>query len=226
MKKPLNFTLITILSIGLMVACGSDDTNEEENNEEQTNESNELDNNDEQENAVNENVNEEDTVNETTENEGNTSGNNEVSGDYDDQEDLRLGDSGKMSTTIGEFEVSFSNPEIFTELDGEGSSLDKIVTVNISVTNLGESEIEADSVSEDFVLSHSKGDGGYSDVSGSVESVESFKGTIGPSETLEGQMVFDVLDSEEYFIFVVEGLIASGVASNNLLWTFDKSEAE
>jgi len=229
MQKLVTITLITILSTGLIVACGSDDTNEE-NNEEQTNESNELINNDEQENEVNENVKEEDTVNETTDNEndGNTSDNNGVSGDYDDQTDLRLGDSGKMSTTIGEYEVTFSNAEILTEIEGEEtqSQFDFFVTVDISVTNLGESEIEAEDIRSNFEIRVSEYGSGYPNISQHLDGVETFEGTIESSATLDGQMVFEVIDVEEYYIDVKGGLLASSAVSNNLLWTFDKSEAE
>jgi len=225
MKKLLTFTFITILSTGLMAACGDEATNNEANNEEQTNESNEPIGNDEQEEAINDN--EENSVNETNENnEGNTSNSDDPSGNYEDQTDLRLGDSGKMETTIGEYEVIFSNTELFPEIDSEESPLDYFVTADISVTNLGENDIEADDIRRNFEIGGSKDGGGFSDVSGSLDSVESFTGTIEPSETLYGQMVFAVQDIEEYYIFVKAGLTASNAVSNNLIWTFDKSEAE
>jgi len=227
MKKLLTFTFIAILSTSLMVACGNEDSTDEGNNEEQTNESNELISNNEQEEVANENTNEEIEENETNENnEENTSNGNNTSGNYEDQTDLRLGDSGKMETTIGEYEVTFSNTELFTEIGGTESPLDYLVTVDISVTNLGESDIEADDIRRNFEIGGSKDGGGFSDVSGSVDSVEAFEGTISPSETLDGQMVVAVEDIEEYYIFVKAGLTASGAVSNNLIWTFDKSEAE
>jgi len=228
MKKLLSFMFITVLSTGLMAACGDEGTNDETNNEELTNGTNEAMENDEQENTASENANDENMVNGTTDNdnEENGSSNNDTSGDYDDQTDLSLGDSGKIATTIGEYEVTFSNAELFTEMDGEESPRGYFVTVDISVTNLGQSEIEADDIRKNFEFSESRDGGGFSDVSAEVDSVEPFAGTIGPSETLDGQMVSVVTDIEEYFINVKGGLLSSSAVSNNLIWTFDKSEAE
>jgi len=104
MKKLLQ--VLTILFVGslLLAACGDDDA---EQTESETNESLEQEETEESE------VEEETEVSEEeSDDDSNSDG---VRGDTEDQEDLSIGDTGKIDSELATYEITLENARLFDE---------------------------------------------------------------------------------------------------------------
>jgi len=73
-------------------------------------------------------------------------------------------------------------------------------------------------------LDNTDGGGGSSQIY--LDNLDNLKGDLEAGEISDGQMLFDAVESESYYISVNSGLISSGAVMNEVTWNFDKSEAE
>jgi len=222
MKKLLILTFITILSTSLMVACGSVDTNEEGNlNNEKVNDEISNDAQDESIPEIEEIENEE-----ANENVGEDNSNADSPSNFEDQEDLSLGDIAQVSDNLGEYSIVVESVSIENEVGGETSPGDYFIVANVSYENIGSSILDAEDISKALELAYDMEGSGYSNLSANMDGSEHISGDIESGDTVSGELVFYAFDEEEYLIRISSGLIASGAVNNQVIWSFDKSEAE
>lgn len=227
MKRLILLFGVLLLSVGIAAACSSNtDNNEVENNvdanvEEGNNETNE---NVEDENEATDANDEEMTTDVETEieNELDTSSSSE----FDDQTDLKIGDTGQMDSTLGKFEITIKSIKQVDSLDGEVSMFDHIFIADVTVKNIGDTPIDARDIITSLEITDDLEGSGSEDTSEHFMSVNALNGTIAPGESLDGEAVYEARDSDTYYIRVVSGLIASGAVKNEATWTFNNNEVE
>lgn len=220
MKKALLINVLGILSLGV-IGCNS--FVNENNNELPETQEEIVENNDEHENS--EESAEKDSSEEVDE--GDTDETSNISGgEFEDQIDLRVGDTGQIADTIGEFEVTLNTVESIDEVDGEQSPLDIYILASVTVKNIGESTLDSNNIIDSFEITHNLEGSGYGDYSHRFEDVNEIIGNIEPGEEVDGELIFTATDAENLFIRINSGLVTSGAVKNQTIWTFDKSEAE
>lgn len=151
--------------------------------------------------------------------------NNDLEITEEDQEDLKMGDTGTIETTIGTYEMTLDDAELVgPELDGEETYDDDLILLDITIKNIGDDTMDLDPavaallVSEDF-------EGGSFDGAEDFDSVEKFSGKLDPGEEKSGQFITDVVDADEYYLLQDYGSVSAG-GTNQVIWTIKKEEAE
>ncbi|MEY8749543.1 hypothetical protein [Alkalicoccobacillus gibsonii] len=191
-----------VLLIGILTACG-DGGDEQVSSEGTSNEANE-----------NESA-EEETDAESSQ------------GDIDDQMNLSIGDSAVIESTLGQYEVTLNHVHYKEEVEGVMSELDGFLIANYSIENIGDDTIN---LMESINVLEATDDlvgTGEGNVSGSYESIESFgHDELAPGEKSTKDVLYLAYDSDDYYIRVVQGLIASEGVKNEVLFTFQKVEIE
>jgi hypothetical protein len=186
MKKLL---FMMLLAVALLAACGDDTASNDGNepNNEATNPE-ETVKPDEEETVNNDNDADEANANEDegTEEDDATAGNN--SGFADDQQ-LTLGEAGVFDSTIGTVEITVNSVRAVDEIDGQDPLSDLFIIAEITVENVGDETQEA----EDFKTAAMMNDE-ETHVS-SVVSFSNLEGDIEPGESVDGELVFDIKES-------------------------------
>ncbi|MEK4563622.1 DUF4352 domain-containing protein [Alkalihalobacillus sp. FSL R5-0424] len=182
---------------------------------------------DSEEPTTSESVLDEEETNETTEAEVEDKDETETETVAEDQLDLRMGDMATIHSTIGTYEVTLNHVHYEEEVDGEISELDGFLIANYTIENIGDDTItlmESINVLEATDDLEGTGEG---NVSGSYESIESFDhDELAPGEKSTKDVLYLAYDSDDYYIRVVQGLIASEGVKNEVLFTFQKEEIE
>ncbi len=215
----MKITLATLLAAGLLVACGDNSDNEvtdidtpEDNEEELEDEENDTDDLEE----------DSEPEEETDSNDGDSGG----SGSYEDQENLGIGDTGQVATTIGEYEVTLNSIEIHEEIDGEVSMFDSLIVAELTLKNIGTNTIDAEESVEALDLTNNLDASGSGDYASHYESIEGFEGEVEPGEEVTAYAVYHAYEGDKQYLRIRSGLLSSGAVDNNVIWTFDESEAE
>lgn len=227
MMKFLKTSLVLLVSVGVLVACNTGEDNTDEEAPEQQNTSPNEDDN------VNEDVEKpEDETDETDEdsldqNESNDQNNSQSEGEIEDQMELGIGDKAVIQSSLGVYEVTLNSVNYEEEVDGVMSELDGFLLVNYTIENVGENSVklmESINVLEATDELEGTGEG---NVSGSYESVDSFNNDeLESGDNVTKDVLYLAYDADQYYIRVVQGLIASGGVKNEILFSFNKSEIE
>ncbi|MCJ7840231.1 DUF4352 domain-containing protein [Lederbergia sp. NSJ-179] len=223
MKRILYLFVVALLSLGIVTACSSDKESNNGTNDD-------AKNSEKQQPPDKSNNKEEDTTDESVEKP--TSGDNDEkkgdtsAGDFDDQKDLKLGDTAKIEDTLGKSEITISAIKEKPEIDGESSLLDKFLVAEVTVKNIGESPIKAEDVIDSLRLAEELETSGSPDDSEFFKSIDRIEGTLEPGKKIEGQAVFDASESDIHYIFMDIGLVASGAVKNQAIWSIQSDEVE
>lgn len=226
MKKIILMLLTGLLTITVLVACGNDEekstTNENENTDVTDDKDVQNDDNvDENEDKGMDENNEEDSTDENSSDSSN--GFFEVT--EEPQTDLRLGDTGFVQTSIGDYELTINSAEIVgTELDGENALLDEIILLGMTFKNVGDEPINAEDVMFNLGLVTDLEGSDNTNAAASFDSIEYFEGEIAPGEEREAQFIADTRTAEEYYFRTSPGTVAAGT-QNEVIWTITDEEA-
>ncbi|MEY8749547.1 DUF4352 domain-containing protein [Alkalicoccobacillus gibsonii] len=147
-------------------------------------------------------------------------------GTTEDQLDLRIGDTGKIETSLNMFELTVNSVEMMDDINGETPEIDKIILTDVTLKNLSDTTMDISEALDVIEITSMLEGSGFPDFSQYYDSVETLEGQLESGEEIKGQLVFEENESDEYFIRVSEGLIAAGGAKNQAIWTFTKDEAE
>ncbi|SDZ18078.1 protein of unknown function [Evansella caseinilytica] len=221
MNKFIKLVSIAVLTVGVLAACNSDDKEENatpDDNDDVVEENNTPGDDNE--------TNDEEQGNEAEEDETENRDNSASDEQFAGQLDLRLGDTGRFSDTVGAYEITIHSVKKEDEVDGKPSQLDYFLIVDLTIKNIGDSVIDAEDTvgvldqSDDIDLSVSD------DISHLYESIEQLSGELSPGEEITGQALFHSYDNDQQYLKIREGLIAAGAVYNQVIWTIDKSEIE
>ncbi|WP_185970951.1 DUF4352 domain-containing protein [Alkalicoccobacillus porphyridii] len=210
MKKYIVNSSVLLVSIGVLVACNSGETEdpvEEAPDQEVTGET--MDG-------------EEDDHSEADSNESDAM----AEGNVEDQLDLKIGDTATIESTIGLYEITLHGVEVTQEVDGQLSELDEYMIAELTIRNIGEEPIDALDTIGNLELTDMPEGAGMTDSAEYFEEVNSFEGDINPNEEATAQALYYTYDADEYYVLVNEGLVGTGAVKNQITFTFEKSEAE
>ncbi|MGN7312390.1 DUF4352 domain-containing protein [Alkalicoccobacillus gibsonii] len=207
MKKLVNVAALFAATSVVLIACSNEESQpvNEENSTEQTS-------------------SDDSTLDEETETESEESALGE--GRYEDQLDLRIGETGTVETTIGVYSVKVNKVEIVQELDGEMSELDYFVLVDYTLKNKGDEELDAAHSISNLEFTDDLEVSGFPNYAEYYETLSLVEGTLAPGEETTGQGLHDAYENDEYYLRVAGGLVASGAAKNDIRFTFQKNEME
>ncbi|MEK3887595.1 DUF4352 domain-containing protein [Bacillus sp. FSL K6-3431] len=136
------------------------------------------------------------------------------SGDFTDQTDLKIGDTGQTESTLGKYKVTVNSVKMLDELDGESSTLDHFFVTEITVENIGDKSYDVKDIIDNLEFAKSLEGVGAGGLSKFYDSIKAFEGTIEPGDTITGETVFQGQDSETYYIRTKDGLISAGAVKN------------
>lgn len=194
-----NIKLLMMLTIALLIIAGCSGNNNDEGNNNQ-NEGN------------------------TNQEASNDESSNEENDSDESDEILRLGETGTVKTTIGEYEVTPTSVEIVESRDGNEPSIDNgyFIIIDAEIKNIGESTLEtSDIVGGTTALLDDEE--GRSHIRPQYDFTDQFIGEIGVGEEVTGQLLYERRDSEYYDL--VFGYALETV-SNQVTWRFDADEAK
>lgn len=215
MKKLVISTMLSIVIIGVLGACG----NNTSNNDNEGNTNHEAQNNTE-------------NVNNNTAN--NNNNNDEEKGDLsslldeieeaDDYLDLTLGETGSFVTTLGTYDMTVTDAEIKGyEFEGYESELDLWIVLDVTIKNTSDEPLNAEDLMSSMELTEDEEGSGYMDSSGAFDSVTKFEGDIAPGEEQSAQFVAYAYDEDTYHFRKSSGNIAGG-SSNQVTWKIERSD--
>jgi uncharacterized lipoprotein YehR (DUF1307 family) len=135
-----------------------------------------------------------------------------------DNKVLKLGETGRMKGTLGEFDVTVDSFRILEEYEGNKpySSNTYFIEVDVTINNLEDKVLKTYSITRARLFDLDSNGGS------NEESFTVFPEEIQPGETVSGQIIFDIPKSSSYEL--VFGFARSSVATE-LRWGFDASEA-
>ncbi len=229
MKKLLTALSIGVLSIGVLAACNSDENGTEptDETEEPVEEGNgsEAGNEDDPGNEENgDDAGDELDNGDSDDSPGDSNDGPVSTGEYDNQTELRLGDTGQIATTTGEFEVTLESVRQEDEVDGEVSMFDFFIVTDLTIKNIGDATID---IAESIDVLENTDDlegSGSGDYSSEFESIDGLSGELAPGEEASGEAIFDVRTGDTQYIRVRSGLVAAGAVKKmkplgRLKWT-------
>lgn len=143
-----------------------------------------------------------------------------------DQPDLGIGDTAKVDTIEGTFELTLESVEIIEdELDGEESTLDSLILLDITLKNTTDETLQAENLLGNFEVTDSLDGTGNPDSAEYFDSVDKMEGPVESDEELSGQFITDIYDKDEYYFRIRSGYAGSG-KSNNVVFTINVDEAK
>src|SRR5699024_8137684 len=195
MKKFYAFMSGMLLMV-LLIACSSDDENSQlnEGNDNVKNEEKQENNDNGSTNSGNDN----DSNGNNNEDDNGESNNNNENGTFGDGKTLSLGETGKVESTLGDYEVTFTSFEVLDELGGKEPYDEEFVLVLVDalVEVTGEEPLE----SGDLYSAKLFNDDG--DNAGSTsyydDSIDKIEGTLEPGASKEGQFIFSLPEGDSY----------------------------
>lgn len=136
---------------------------------------------------------------------------------------LRLGETGTLNTTIGDYEVTPVSFEIVDKPNGiepynEGHIF---VIVDTKIKNIGDDTLEGADLTSSTVLADD--DDRKSDNHWEIDIVNHFEGELKPGEEMSGQLLFQTPPSDHYALIFGYAL---ETVSNEVVWRFDADEAK
>ncbi len=147
-------------------------------------------------------------------------------GEFPDQVDLKIGDTGKVETTLGKYEISIDSITKEDKIDGRPSQSDYFFITDVTIKNIGDGSIDANESKGILEITQMLEGSGFTDVASFFDSIEEIEGTLEPGESISGQMLFEEEEADTYFIRFTEGLIAAGGVKNQVIWTFTLDEID
>jgi hypothetical protein len=134
-----------------------------------------------------------------------------------DQENkvLKLGETGRMKDTLGEYDVTVHSFEILEEYDGTKPYFEVFIVADVTIENIGDTSLDSWSITRSRLENVEKGTG--TDNEGT-----NFPEEILPGEKVSGKIYFDNYPEGSYEL--IFGYALSSVATE-LRWGFDVSEA-
>ena len=203
MKKHIKLSTFIVATFAVLVACNNDEPSaSEETTREVNDEMNEMDETDSDESEA------------------------MADEEFNDQLDLRIGDTGTVESTTGLYEITLNGVEVIQEVDGQMSELDEFMIAEFTIRNIGEEAIDALDTIGNFELTDAPEAAGMTDMAEHFEGVDAFDGNINPGEQATAQTLYYTFDADEYYVLVTEGLVGTGAVKNKITFTFEKSEAE
>lgn len=143
----------------------------------------------------------------------------------EDQEDLEIGDTGKVSTTIGDFEITVKDVTLMSKLDGEESELDKLLLLDINLKNTSEWPFEMKDMLYSTEVKEDLEGSGWHNGAEFFESVDELEGDLAPGEDMDGQFITDVYDSDVYYFMQGQPEVDVGT-TNQAMWKIPLDEIE
>ncbi|MFN7251941.1 MAG: DUF4352 domain-containing protein [Anaerobacillus sp.] len=128
---------------------------------------------------------------------------------------LKLGETGRMKDTLGEYDVTVHSFEILEEYDGTKPYFEVFIVADVTIENIGDTSLDSWSITRTRLENVERGTG--TDNEGT-----NFPEEILPGEKVSGKIYFDNYPEGSYEL--IFGFALSTV-SNELTWTFDVSEA-
>ena len=208
-----------ILSVGI-IGCSS------EKNEKPA-ESDQSAKNKENEGSIEDSNKENTEKDESTEAGGTETGSkppeNSSKGKPQDQENLKLGDTGVIQSTLGTAEITLKSIRKEADVKGTGSQLSHFLIADVEVKNIGEKDIKAkDWVDLLEMVWDMDGDG--SENQSDYYDVQAIDTDLAPGESAKGEAIYDTEDTDEYYLMIDRGLLSGGSVYNNVKWSFKKSD--
>ncbi|WP_163583271.1 hypothetical protein [Gracilibacillus saliphilus] len=203
MKKIIFASLAMVLA-ATVIGCSSGDTEEQISGD-------------------NESTNQEETTEDVSNQDSNSEEENDESpeqqsqGETDSNEILSLGETGKVESTVGDYEVTVQSFEILETIDGEEPLQDNFILVDFEVTNTGNNAIEGKDIYDAMLFGEV-----LSTENTSIESIDLLDETLESGDGATAQFLFDLRDSDSYDLVLNAGL--SGVATE-ITWRFSADEA-
>ncbi len=134
-----------------------------------------------------------------------------------DDEVLGLGETGRVQTTIGDYEITFESFQLLDELEGETADKNEVfILMDAKVTNVGEETLNGQDL---YTASIYSDDGLSAENTFYYESINLLKGTIESGESMEGEFVFSSSISDNY------KLVYNHALGEELTWKFSADEA-
>ncbi|QQZ10432.1 DUF4352 domain-containing protein [Heyndrickxia vini] len=216
MKKIICFVIAMIACFSILSACQSSDNNKKtsDKNNDKTSIIKENDSNKQSSNTEEGSKPEDNSKNSST------------TGNFKDQTNLKIGDTGKAESTVGKYEITIHSVEMKDEIEGQAPMFDHLFIAEITVKNIGDQPIDAIEPIKTLEFSSEENGSGTEDYSSYFNSIKTFSGKLQPGESLKGEAVFDGADSKKYYIRTNVGLVSSKAVKNKTTWTFEKSEAK
>ncbi|HEY4602317.1 MAG TPA: DUF4352 domain-containing protein [Cerasibacillus sp.] len=187
--------ILIILITGLLLsvtACGGNDGGKNKT----------ADNKKENENTTEENGDEVTEGNKQNAEQDNEDVNDNESGDSEwgeDQLDLGIGDTGIVNNNFTSYEVTVNSVEFSEKLGEEYPQGDKFALIELTLKNLGEDSYTAEDILGSVTLADEPGSSGMSWFY--VEGVaEEWPGEMGTNESQTGYILFDIYNSDQYFL--------------------------
>lgn len=216
-RLTLSISTLFLLSL-LLVACNSDEEQQEAGNEnEEVTESEDV-----SEETGEEESNESNQEDETTESDAGEANSDNGDISTEDQLDLNIGDTARVENNFTEFEVTLDAIEVTEEAGDTPSEQGNYVIVDLTVNNLSDDPLTGEDAFGSTSLETKENSSGFTwfYIDGVVEAWDS---EIAPGETQSGSLLFDVAKSEEYMLTMGQNL--EGL-SNYVTYTFTPDEAK
>lgn len=143
-----------------------------------------------------------------------------------DQENLKIGDTATIESTLGKFEVTLESVKGVKEIDGEESLLDNLLITQLTVKNVGEKAFNTmNQIDTLEMVTNIEGEGSPDD-SAHFESLKKLTGSLEPGDSVSGEAVFEAYDSDEYLLMTKRSYRAGNTVYNNAVWTIQNSEVK
>ena len=140
-----------------------------------------------------------------------------------DQENLKIGDTGVIESTLGTAEITVKGIRKEEEVKGTGSQLSHFLIADVEVKNIGEKDIKAkDWVNLLEMVWDMEGDG--SENQSDYYEIQAIDADLAPGESAKGEAIYDTEDTDEYYLMIDRGLLSGGSVYNNVKWSFKKSD--
>ncbi|NGP44445.1 DUF4352 domain-containing protein [Bacillaceae bacterium SIJ1] len=131
------------------------------------------------------------------------------------EEELELGETGEIHSTLGTYDVTVSEVSSPDRIDGEAPPEGgTYVVAEVSIKNTSNDPLDAVELSRAFI--NNKETGTSLEKRSYFEEINNFEGEIPPGETMSGQLSFVVADGSAYQIE-----LGSNAYSNVLKWNFE-----
>lgn len=145
----------------------------------------------------------------------------EKKSDVKEQTELKIGDTGTFDTTLGTYEMTLDAAELIgPELEGEKSTRDDLILLDITIKNTSDSpQIAEDLIFPMEVTKSLEYSGSYDHADG-FKTIKEFSGEIKPGEEQSAQYLTIVDESNIYYFRKMETEITNG-NSNQVTWTIE-----
>jgi len=222
MKKVLIMLGLLGMSLAILAGCSSDETDQVDNDVK-------TDDKIEKESSSSDAAKEAEDKSDTTTSKGTTTKNKtntKSSGTPKDQENLKIGDTATIESTLGKFEVTLESVKGVKEIDGEESLLGNLLITQLTVKNVGEKAFNTmDQIDTLEMVTNMEWDGSPDD-SAHFESLKKLTGNLEPGDSVSGEAVFEAYDSDEYLLMTKRSYRAGNTVYNNAVWTIQNSEVK